>query len=265
MLTHQRVLVDNLSPGNGWVGLAVSPDGVLLATTHPANSAISVYDTATGTEVCTFGGKGTTPGKYFGPCRLCFTPDNTLLITDHGNHRLQETTSSGDSVRVLPVKCEVFSVAANATHIVAGKRDEEETDDRIMVMNRASGEMERQFAKFGSGDGQVGACMGVSITPDGVIIVAELSAGRASLFSMEGTFLSTIVLSGSKIVDVAALANNNCLLADYASHQLVAVSRGAEPRAPLFIPLGDVVPIGIACFLDTVYVLDVYGSMHVFA
>ena len=266
MLTHVKA-VENLPGENGgWVGLTVSSDGLLAAVTHPADAAISVYSLENGGLLGTLGGKGTGPGRFFGPCRLCFTPTGTLLVADHGNCRLQEVTTTGAHVRMLPVDAQVFAVACTEEVIVAGKRDEGHTDGRIIVLDMASGEERTRFAAWGLSDGQLTACMGLAITADGTVAVAELTTSRVCLFTLAGVFLGAIRMTDSGFVDVCLLSpsGGHLVAADYTNKQLVLMPRGAEIRAPIAVPLEGVCPIGIACRGASVYVLGMDGTIHVF-
>jgi DNA-binding beta-propeller fold protein YncE len=62
---------------------------------------IHVLDKATGEEVLRFGGVGSGEGQLLHPTNLALGPEDTLLVTDSGNFRLQEFTLEGEFIRTM--------------------------------------------------------------------------------------------------------------------------------------------------------------------
>lgn len=71
-------------PNHSNVGICVSLDEQLLAVSNYSANTISVYSLADGCAVRTIGDAG-----QFSACRICITPNNTILVADGGNKRVQ--------------------------------------------------------------------------------------------------------------------------------------------------------------------------------
>lgn len=82
----------------GCNGLAVSPDGSLMAISNWLTHMISVYSLPDGALVRSFGGRGPELGHFDDPYKLCFNPlrDDSLLVADGSNQRVQEVTITGE-------------------------------------------------------------------------------------------------------------------------------------------------------------------------
>lgn len=79
-----------VSDAGGNLGIAVSPDGNLFAVSNVKTHSIVVYDVAEGKEISSFGRRGTGPGEFVRPWKMCFNPMNShLLIADCDNYRVQ--------------------------------------------------------------------------------------------------------------------------------------------------------------------------------
>jgi DNA-binding beta-propeller fold protein YncE len=60
---------------------------------------IHVLDKTTGEEVSRFGGAGSAEGQLLHPTNLTMGPEETLLVTDSGNFRVQEFSLEGEFIR----------------------------------------------------------------------------------------------------------------------------------------------------------------------
>jgi len=207
-------------------GLAVTRDGSQLAVSNASTNMITVYDTASGSETATFGGAGPGPGQFYYQMRLCITPRDTLLVADFGNQRVQEVTMAGVHIRYIGVgvfEDRICGIACNDEHVVVTKYGSA-TPNRVLVFNYSTGELLRQFAALGSGDGQIEHSTGVRFTPDNrhIIVVDTYSNNRLSMFTVDGVFVKHVgvgVLGGSWC-DVDFTADGRIIVADYQNHRV---------------------------------------------
>ena len=138
-------------------GIAVARDGSLFAVSNERTHMITVCDTASGSDTVSFGGKGAGPGQFNQPSKLCITPRDTLLVADYSNQRVQEVTFSGVHIRDIGVgvfRGDIWGIACNDELIVVTNYISH-TPNRVLVFNYSTGELLRQFAALGSGDGQI--------------------------------------------------------------------------------------------------------------
>jgi len=207
-------------------GIAVTRDGSLFAVSNASTDMITVYDTASGSDTVSFGGKGAGPGQFNQPSMLCTTPRDTLLVAGYGNQRVQEVTFSGVHIRDIGVGVfsgDIYGIACNDQLIVVTKFIGA-TPNRVLVFNYSTGELLRQFAAYGSGDRQIGQHpTGVRFTPDNqhIIVVDTLYNKRLSMFTVDGVFVKHIgvgVLGGD--CDVDFTADGRIIVADCQNHRV---------------------------------------------
>jgi len=208
-------------------GIAVTRDGSQLAVSNSYTHVITVYDTVDGSETVSFGGKGSGPGQFNRPFKLCITPRDTLLVADCGNQRVQEVTMAGVHVRYIGVGLfgdGICGITCNDEHIAVTKFIGA-TPNRVLLFNYSTGELLRQFAALGSGDGQIGQHpTGVRFTPDNqhIIVVDTFNNKRLSMFTVDGVWVKHIGVGvlGGGWSDVDFTADGRIIVADYWSHRV---------------------------------------------
>ena len=183
---------------------------------------ITVYDTVSGSETVSFGGRGAGPGQFNQPFKLCTSPRDTLLVADCMNRRVQEVAFSGVHIRDIGAgvlrDC-IYGIACNDELIVVTKYGGTTgTPNCVLLFNYSTGELLRQFAALGSGDGQIGYPAGVRFTPDNqhIIVVDTDYNNRLGMFTVEGVFVKHIgvgVLGGP--CDVDFTADGRIIVADW--------------------------------------------------
>lgn len=77
----------------------VAIKGDRLYVSDILNQQIHVLDKATEEEILRFGGEGSAEGQLLHPNNLALSPDDTLLVTDSGNFRVQEFSLDGEFIR----------------------------------------------------------------------------------------------------------------------------------------------------------------------
>jgi len=228
---------------------------------------ITVYSTVDGSETVSFGGRGTGPGQFNQPSKLCITPRDTLLVADRGNQRVQEVTFSGVHIRDIGVgvfRGDIWGIACNEQHIAVTKFGSSTLPNRILVFNYSTGELLRQFAALGRGDGQIGLSSGVRFTPDNQhIIVADTYYNRRlSMFTVDGVFVKHIGMGVLRAgwCDVDFTADGRIIVADcgnnrvciFAADGAMTLSWGTEGTSDGQFKY----PTALAVSGDKLYVLD---------
>jgi len=225
---HGRTYAVKDAGDNAGIGLAVARDGSLFAVSNAGTNMVTVYSTVDGSETVSFGGKGSGPGQFNRPQKLCITPRDTLLVAEYGrlNQRVQEVTFSGVHIRYIGVGVfgeTIYGIACNDELIVVTKFGGA-TPNRVLLFNYSTGELLRQFAAFGSGGGHIAHSTGVRFTPDNqhIIVVDTYSNNRLSMFTVGGVFVKHIgvgVLGGGPC-DVDFTADGRIIVADCRNHRV---------------------------------------------
>jgi len=245
-------------------GIAVTRDGSLFAVSNAGTNMITVYSIVDGSETVSFGGNGAGPGQFKQLSKLCITPRDTLLVADYGNQRVQEVTFSGVHIRDIGVgvfgDC-IYGIACNGEHIAVTKFMGA-TPNRVLVFNYSTGELLRQFAALGSGDGQIAHSTGVRFTPDNqhIIVVDTYYNSRLSMFTVDGVFVKHVgagVLGGGPC-DVAFTADGRIIVADQHNHRVcVFAADGVMTSSWGSTSNGQFKhPAALAVSGDKLYVLD---------
>lgn len=82
-------------------GVAVSPDGRLVAVTDSFNHCVQVFSSGDGRYVGTVGrGRGHAPGFFNRPAGIQYDGEGKLYVADSGNHRVQVRKGRGRGVLV---------------------------------------------------------------------------------------------------------------------------------------------------------------------
>jgi len=210
-------------------GLAITSDSSHMVVSHFATDQLSVYRLSDGSHVRSFGSNGAAAGQFNQPLGLCMTKENTVLVADFGNKRIQEMTLESGHVKCIGAGVINDFVADIAMHgdVVAVGKFGGPTPDRIMLFSYTSGALLSQFGAFGSGEGQYYNVTGMEFTADGKhLIIADFSNERVSLTTVEGVFVRSIgagVLGGG-YKDVTFNSAGEVVVADHWNHRVCVFS-----------------------------------------
>ena len=270
----RKIALQTSAAGN--FGLAVSPDGVHMVTSHN-NDTLSVYSLPGGEHIRSFGSEGKGNGQFSGPAKLCFGANGTILLAEAWNKRVQEVTLTGEHVRFIGVGVidyYIWSIAANAELIVVGKWGAA-SNDRIMMFDAVTGTFVRAFGDYGNAPGQLMKdCWGIRFTPDSChIVVAESkfysTGGRLSVFTVAGEFVRCIGEGKLTVAaDVEFADNGDIIVCDgFPSHHILVFSADGSTLLQEWGGEGDddsefQDPAALAMCGGQLYVLD-RGSQRV--
>lgn len=158
---------------------------------------LSAAEGATAAEprlVTTWGKEGTEDGEFMF-CIGIAIHDQTLIVTDHYNNRVQKFDFNGKHLASIPVLPHPGGIAADKdgtlyiSHFPASGRDKEKYEDRVSVYD-AEGKFLREFGKSGTGDGELSWAGGVAIGPDDNVYVADQTNRRVMIFTKDGKFVA---------------------------------------------------------------------------
>jgi DNA-binding beta-propeller fold protein YncE len=204
--------------------MAVNTDGSMMVVSYdrPLHQ-VYVFQLAPSFErVSVIGRHGTGPAEFKYPRRLCFTYDDTILVCDMGNNRVQQLTVAGEFLSSFTVQRPV-SIAVHGDTVAVGT-----CDGPIEIYSLATGELIRRFGSHGDGPGQIGGCAaGIRFTPCGLsLLVAEWENHRMSLFTVDGVFIKHIgagVLAEGPM-DVSFGADGEIIVADIGNSRICVFS-----------------------------------------
>ena len=246
-------------------GLAVARDGSQFAVSNLGTHMITVYSTVDGSETVSFGGNGAGPGRR--PFKLCTSPRDTLLVADFGTQCVQEVTFPGAHIRDIGVGVfgdGICGIACNDELIVVTKFGGA-TPNRVLLFNYSTGELFRQFAALGRGDGQIGQHpTGVRFTLDNqhIIIVDTVNNNRLSMFTVEGVFVKHIGAGvlGDGPCDVDFTADGRIIVADYYTHRVCVFAADGVMTSSWDSKGSFVYPTALAVSGDKLFVLDYWSA-----
>ena len=203
----------------------VTLDGIHAVVSCYFSHCILVYNMETDGCMLTFGSYGTGPGQFSFPAKICATPTVTLLVSEHGNERIQEVTMTGDHVRFIGQhhlkNNRIWGMCLqNEDDMLAVGLLDGFADDRIVLFNYSSGALIRKF-----GSGELKSVRGLCFTPDGTHILAVGNSRSVSFFSVDGAFVKAIGTDvlGSRVSDVLC-SGSSIFVVDLSNHRVCVFS-----------------------------------------
>jgi DNA-binding beta-propeller fold protein YncE len=250
-------------------GLAVSADGSVLAVSNERHDEITLYALPSGDKVRAFGDKGSEPGQFRNSLKLCFTPDNTLLVAEWKNKRVQEVTLTGEHRRFVgagALSGDVVSVTCNSDVVVVGQSNDTQC---ISVFDYVTGDLLRGFGEQGRAVGKLQVPCGLQLSSDGRhVIVADSSNHNVSVFTLSGAFVGSFGSHSilTRPADVALMPCGDVVVCGHTSHRVAIFSPDGR-RVKQFGAQGDGKgqfqhPTSVAVCGTRIYVLD-NGSSRV--
>ena len=185
---------------NGPSGIAVTDDGQVIVCERLSHY-VTVLDSKDGRKVRSFGSQGSERGQLSRPEDIAITSKGTLLVTNWGNHRIQEFTMDGECISCVgskgngPLQFHYLSgIAINKTTGQVYVADC--GNHRVQVLN-ADLTFSHMFGSSGYGQGQFQYPYGVAIDSQGLVYVADRKNNRIQQFTLEGKHLSSFGIRGS--------------------------------------------------------------------
>jgi DNA-binding beta-propeller fold protein YncE len=143
-----------------------------------------------------WGGLGTEPGEFHFPIGIAIGAGDEVFVTDFYNARVQRFSAEGELLSLFAVAPFPGGIAIDRGEIYVAhgglppsKYDKPRERDKVAVYDR-SGELVREWGKFGTGDGKFDLPGGIVIAPEGRVYVADQCNRRVQVFDKQGKFLS---------------------------------------------------------------------------
>jgi tripartite motif-containing protein 71 len=204
-------------------GMAVNSDESMMVMSYEHLHQVHVFRLTPSFErMRVIGRYGTGPAEFHRTRQLCFTDDNTILVCDSYNNRVQQLTVTGEYLSSFAAQSP-FTIAVHGDMVAVG------TDyGPIKIHSVATGELNHRFGSRGDGPGQIGEyATGIRFTPDGSrLLVAECNNMRLSLFTVDGVFVKHIGAGALAMYgkDVSFGAGGEIVVAESRNHRICVFS-----------------------------------------
>jgi len=194
----QMPLVDAGKP----TGISVHKDGRLfVADTHYHRVAIFSRD---GRLVGEFGKYGEEGGCFIYPTDIAFSPDGRIFVSEYGgNDRISIFTADGQFISSFgspgAAEGQFSRPAALCIDETRGRLYVADACNHRIAMYNLDGQLTGYFGAAGRGPGELRYPYGLSLLPDGTIVVCEYGNNRIQLFSPQGESLAVYGQAGREM------------------------------------------------------------------
>ncbi|KAJ0176828.1 hypothetical protein K1T71_008007 [Dendrolimus kikuchii] len=175
------------------------------------------------------GSRGSEPGCFTWPRGIAVGPDNTMVVADSSNHRVQVFDSNGIFVKEFGQygsgQGEFDCLAGVAVNRIGQYIIADRYNHRIQVFD-PQGRFLRAFGSQGTGDGKFNYPWGITTDALGFIYVCDKENHRVQVFQSDGTFVGKFGSFGSKLGQlehphyIAVSSTNRVLVSDSNNHRI---------------------------------------------
>ncbi|KAL7640842.1 UNVERIFIED_CONTAM: hypothetical protein RMT77_009117 [Armadillidium vulgare] len=175
------------------------------------------------------GSRGSEPGNFTWPRGIAIGPDDSIVVADSSNHRVQVFDKDGNYLKDFgsygngdgEFDC-LAGVSVNriGQYIIADRYNH-----RIQIFD-PSGMFLRSFGSQGSSDGKFSYPWGVTTDSLGFIYVCDKENHRIQVFQSDGTFVGKFGSLGSKVGQlehphyIAVSSTNKVIVSDSNNHRI---------------------------------------------
>lgn len=175
----------------------------LGSPTSPTAAAVGITGAAAGTspraqylqkrrQLFQLGGRGSEPGCFTWPRGIAVGPDNSIVVADSSNHRVQVFDVNGIFVKEFGQygagEAEFDCLAGVAVNRIGQYIIADRYNHRIQVLDPA-GRFLRAFGSQGTADGKFNYPWGVTTDALGFIYVCDKENHRVQVFQSDGSFV----------------------------------------------------------------------------
>ncbi|KAM3962649.1 LOW QUALITY PROTEIN: tripartite motif containing protein thin [Aphomia sociella] len=175
------------------------------------------------------GSRGSEPGCFTWPRGIAVGPDNTMVVADSSNHRVQVFDSNGIFMKEFGQygsgEGEFDCLAGVAVNRIGQYIIADRYNHRIQVFD-PQGRFLRAFGTQGTGDGKFNYPWGITTDALGFIYVCDKENHRVQVFQSDGTFVGKFGNFGSKLGQlehphyIAVSSTNRVLVSDSNNHRI---------------------------------------------
>ncbi|XP_057336422.1 RING finger protein nhl-1 isoform X1 [Microplitis mediator] len=151
-------------------------------------------------QLLKFGMRGSGAGCFTWPRGLAVGPDNSIVVADSSNHRVQVFDGNGNFIKEFGTygsgEGEFDCLAGVAVNRIGQFIIADRYNHRIQVLD-PSGRFLRAFGSQGTGDGRFNYPWGITTDALGFIYVCDKENHRVQVFQSDGTFVGKFGSCGS--------------------------------------------------------------------
>lgn len=176
-----------------------------------------------------FGTRGSEAGAFTWPRGVAVGPENTIVVADSSNHRVQVFDSSGHFIKEFGYygngEGEFDCLAGVAINRIGQYIIADRYNHRIQVFD-PSGRFLRVFGSQGSADGKFSYPWGVTTDALGFIYVCDKENHRVQVFQSDGTFVGKFGSMGNRPGQlehphyIAVSSTNRVIVSDSNNHRI---------------------------------------------
>nr|XP_018905410.1 PREDICTED: RING finger protein nhl-1 isoform X2 [Bemisia tabaci] len=177
------------------------------------------------------GSRGSEPGYFTWPRGIAVGPDNSIVVADSSNHRVQVFDSNGIFLKEFGsygnAEGEFDCLAGIAVNRIGQYIIADRYNHRVQVLD-PSGRFLRAFGSQGTTDGKFNYPWGVTTDALGFIYVCDKENHRIQVFQSDGTFVGKFGSNGSKLGQLEhphyiAISNTNRVIVSDSNNHRVQV------------------------------------------
>ncbi|XP_065092219.1 RING finger protein nhl-1 [Ochlerotatus camptorhynchus] len=175
------------------------------------------------------GGRGSEPGSFTWPRGISVGPDNSIVVADSSNHRVQVFDSNGIFVKEFGQygngDGEFDCLAGVAVNRIGQFIIADRYNHRIQVLDPA-GRFLRSFGSQGTADGKFNYPWGITTDALGFIYVCDKENHRIQVFQSDGTFIGKFGSGGKEEGQlehphyIAVSNTNRVIVSDSNNHRI---------------------------------------------
>ncbi|XP_045475158.1 RING finger protein nhl-1 [Harmonia axyridis] len=170
--------------------------GIAVAGTFPRSQYLQKCQ-----QLFQIGSRGSEAGCFTWPRGVAVGPDNTIVVADSSNHRVQVFDSNGRFIKEFGQygngEGEFDCLAGVAVNRIGQFIIADRYNHRIQVFD-PSGRFLRSFGSQGSADGRFNYPWGITTDALGFIYVCDKENHRVQVFQSDGTFVGKFGSMGNK-------------------------------------------------------------------
>lgn len=172
-------------------GIGLAGDSQLLVA-DTNNNRVQVFDANTGVFKNQIGAAGTTGGQYNQPLAIFFA-NNTVIIADSSNARVQKSTTAGEYLSQVVPDTSLLNTRPGRICVDSVRRRVYvlDVDDGSITVFGLEGQVLQIIGSKGTGPNQFYKPEGLALDLKGNVFVADTGNARIHMLSPEGAFVKT--------------------------------------------------------------------------
>ncbi|XP_052566415.1 RING finger protein nhl-1-like isoform X2 [Culex pipiens pallens] len=190
-LRQSDILSSDDDSKNG-VGSPTSPTAAVVGIPGAAGMSPRTQYLQKRRQLFQIGGRGSEPGSFTWPRGIAVGPDNSIVVADSSNHRVQVFDSNGIFVKEFGQygngDGEFDCLAGVAVNRIGQFIIADRYNHRIQVLDPA-GRFLRSFGSQGTADGKFNYPWGITTDALGFIYVCDKENHRIQVFQSDGSFI----------------------------------------------------------------------------